>query len=237
MSGPWMKAARRFTGYSSKRRGDLSSTSPQACRAVLNRLAQRANEAGVVAIYTADLVQATGYSDRAVRYALRQLEADGWLWPAVRGQGSRAREFRGTPAPSVYVLRPLPQDDVGTVAPAVDSLRQAWTRYALGDMYRSRPQAQREAIRQAVADAQTPGLMPVDNSRPTGKEGTTYRQPVAASLTRGTRSTARRSGHLRAVPDALEHPCLRPGTDLPDLAPFSWPTDHDRAAALTATRR
>lgn len=204
MSSVWMKALGRSSVYADKRRGDLVNTSPQACRAVLNRLAQRANDVGVVAIYTADLERHTGYSHRAVQYAIAQLIRDGWIWRGVRGQGSRAADFRGKPAPTVYALRPLPQGDLdGPLAPSEDYLRQVWHRYAFTPSFRSRPRHQRLAIKDACGYAWGDTL-PVDNlpesPRPTRKEGVTYAQRVAPSITSRTSNTpARRTGHLRPV--------------------------------------
>ena len=205
MSGYWMSAAKWFTGYDDVKRGELDRTTVQACRAVLNRLAQRANDAGVAAIYIEDLVRSTGYSRRAIMYAIAQLVRDGWIWQGIKGQGNRSGELKGLErSPSIYALRPMPQDN-GSIKPSGEILRPAWTLYARTEGFSARPRDQRQGIKKAVEDAWTLGTVPVDNRVSMCKEGGIYVQRVAPLLLDKPLVKRKRTGHLKAVPSITEY--------------------------------
>ena len=195
MSTKWILAGRWFTGYDNVKRGDLERTSVPACRAVLNRLTQRANDVGIAAIYLDDLVRATGYSERAVRYTLAQLQRDGHIWQAIRGQGNRSGEFKSDKykSPSVYALRPMVQEN-GSIRPTEPELQEAWTKYTQSDAWHNRSLDQRKAIREAMQNAWALGTLPAEKDR-----------QAAQSRPSGTyeKGTRRRS-HLQPVPSIQE---------------------------------
>jgi len=195
MSTNWILAGRWFTGYDNVKRGDLDRTTVVNCKFVLSRLTQRANSTGVVAIYMEDLIRITGLSRSSVLRTMAQLQRDGHVWRAIRGQGNRSGEFKGlAKSPSVYVLRPMVQED-GSIRPAEPELQEAWTKYTSSDSWQWRTLEQRQGIRKAMESAWDLGLLPDPKFRKVTrpKPGDAY-----------SKATKRRA-HLQAVP-AIEEP-------------------------------
>ena len=206
MSGYWMTAAHWFNGYNEKPRGEFDRTTKPACQAILNRLAQRANDAGVAAVYIDDLMRSSGYSRSAVQRALAQLQRDGWIWQGIRGQGNRAGTARGLkPSPSVYALRPMPQSN-GETKPSTEIIQVAWTQYARTDSYANRPATQRRSIKQAVQDAWTLGLVPVDNRIYVAEKGYLHVTGDPLITSSKLEKKRKRSTHIRAVPSLKDEP-------------------------------
>ncbi len=196
MSTNWLLANRWFTGYDNIKRGDLERTTVSNCKFVMNRLTQRCNDAGVAAIYVADLELTTGLSRRTLMYTLAQLQRDGHIWQAIRGQANRSKEFRKLKdkSPSVYVIRPMTQRN-GSIRPEEPWLQEAWTKYARSDAFQNRPMSQRDRIREAMENAWTLGSVPPE------KERQAVQNRPADTYQKGTR----RRSHLQPVP-AIEEP-------------------------------
>ena len=196
MSTNWILASRWFTGYDNVKRGDLDRTTVVNCTFVLNRLTQRANATGVVAIYIEDLMRVTKLSRSSVFRAMAQLQRDGHIWQAIRGQGNRSGEFKGNKykSPSVYVLRPMVQEN-GSIRPTEPELQEAWTKYTQSDAWQHRSLEQRQAIRSAMESAWDLGLMPPE------KESQAVQNRPADTYQKGTK----RRSHLQPVP-SIEEP-------------------------------
>ena len=195
MSTNWILANRWFTGYDNVKRGDLERTTVPNCKFVMNRLTQRANSTGVVAIYVEDLIRTTGLSKRTLMYTLAQLQRDGHIWQAIRGQGNRSGEFRSDKykSPSVYVLRPMQQEN-GSIRPVEAELQEAWTKYMQSDAWQHRSLEQRQAIREAMENAWTLDLLPEEKARQA------VQKMPADAYSKGTR----RRAHLQSVPSIQE---------------------------------
>ena len=195
MSTNWILANRWFTGYDNVKRGDLDRTTVTNCAFVMSRLCERANPSGVVAIYIEDLMRTTKLSRSSVFRAMAQLQRDGHIWQAIRGQGNRTGEFKGlAKSPSVYVLRPMAQQD-GSIRPVEPELQEAWMKYARSDAFQNRPMDQRDSIREAMENAWTLGSVPPE------KERQAVQSRPADTYQKGTK----RRSHLQPVP-SIEEP-------------------------------
>lgn len=252
MSGRWMTASDRFTGYRHDVKGARGDgrVSPLVVRSVLHQLCRIAHDAGIAQISVQRLCQSTGASPATVKRALKRLAEDGVIVRAVKGTGNRV----GTdPRQSVWVIRQLPDID-GAPWPSRDWLAEQFARYADSDRWGALNSPARRVVRSTwhdlheFSDSLEAFTRPVENAESeANKVSVTPQQSVSAdphsqgqpqfsggsgwSDWHRNLEAKKRRGRMRVLPDS-------PSDSLPPNGAQTGQADvPDRATQLAALER